>query len=73
MNLGFPAAFYIDVSIQKNPRQNLTKTFSKKRRLATAQPTLAGSSCEGATFQAAVLYKNVRPDISTKGNLFEFM
>ena len=37
--------------------------------------TLAGSSncCEGATFQAAVLYKNVRPDISTKGNLFEFM
>ena len=37
------------------------------------QGTLAGSSCEGATFQAAVLYKNVRPDISTKGNLFEFM
>ena len=37
------------------------------------QCTLAGSSCEGATFQAAVLYKNVRPDISTKGNLFEFM
>ena len=35
--------------------------------------TLAGSSCEGATFMAAVLYKNVRPDISTKGNLFEFM
>ena len=35
--------------------------------------TLAGSSCEGATFQAAVLYINVRPDISTKGNLFEFI
>ena len=40
---------------------------------AVHRGTLAGSSCEGATFQAAVLYKNVRPDISTKGNLFEFM
>ena len=39
----------------------------------TGHFTLAGSSCEVATFQAAVLYQNVRPDISTKGNLFEFM
>ena len=39
----------------------------------TSHCTLAGSSYEGATFQAAVLNKNLRPDISTKGNLFEFM
>ena len=37
------------------------------------ESALAGSSYEGATFQAAVLNKNVRPDISTKENLFEFM
>ena len=51
----------------------LLNTFSPHYVSIPSHYTLAGSSCEGATFQAAVLYKNVRPDISTKGNLFEFM